>query len=475
MGVLRKKALRTMAVVLAIALTLFTTSSYSAVLAYASADTSTQDSSAQQSLPEGNNTAEDIDVLAENSSDDSVGIYLGDDLCWAGSDFTLSNASVKNDILAAGMNLSATDSVVPGSVRIAGYSIKVEHCDVGQSATLAGYKIAFEEGSAKAAALAGMSANFTGTVDSLRIACKDAYVNGIVNGDAEIVADNVTIGSDAVIDGTLHVTSGKEPTIEDGATIGNLEVDITEEATEDNSTEDSKASLVIAGIPIIGSILGAGIASVIGSIIWGILTFMAMALLCEWLGRRRTADALTTIRTRTGAHIGTGLIAALVAPIALIVLCCTGVGLPVAGALLCALLAITLVGGGFACASLAPLVFPHMGRWKRVILFSAIVGLCSAIPVVGTLITIAGFVYLLGYILQRIYLGLLNPPSAPVQPSEPIMPNGPMGSTEATEGYPNAVPQAVPQSSEGAFNETPSVTLENNTYTPTNQGPTQGN
>ena len=112
------------------------------------------------------------------------------------------------------------------------------------------------------------------------------------------------------------------------------------------------------------------------------------------------------IRTRTGATIGTGVVGALVAPIVIIILCCLFITLPVAGALTLALLAMSIVAGGFAGASLFKLAFPNLGRFKVALIGGAIMGVASAIPFLGTLVSVVAFMYFLGYVLQTIFLSL---------------------------------------------------------------------
>lgn len=388
--------------------------------------------------------ADDIKSIDDiDNTPSGVLFQLGDDACWAGETLSLDTTTFKNDILAAGRSVRVNNSVIPGSARIAGQTVVLEGCKVGHSVTIAGQEVRFEKGSAQAAAMAGANASFSGTVDWLTVAASDVYINGTVTGDAEISADTVTIGPQAVIEGTLSIECSQEPVVDKAASIGELDVSIS---------EDTSSALSVNGNSIIDNPLGVGIAGMLGSIAWGIVTFLVMALLCEWLGRKQTAGAACVVRNRTGAFIATGVIGAVAAPVVLIILCCTVVGLPVAGALFCALLATTLVGGGFACASLAPLIFKNTGRWKRVILLSVIVGACSALPVVGTLITVVGFVYLLGYILQSMFLGMKSTPTNPADPNgfglgTPVGSNGyaavpvvsadTAGSTSYAPGNPN--------------------------------------
>ena len=130
-----------------------------------------------------------------------------------------------------------------------------------------------------------------------------------------------------------------------------------------------------------------------------------MALLCEWALRRQTLAASQMLREHPGRMLGTGAVGALAAPLLVGILCMLVITLPLAGALALALAAITLAGGGFAAATLGKIAFPSLGRFASAVVMALIVGAVSVLPVVGDLVTVAGFVFLLGYVLQKLWQG----------------------------------------------------------------------
>lgn len=103
--------------------------------------------------------------------------------------------------------------------------------------------------------------------------------------------------------------------------------------------------------------------------------------------------------------LGTGAVGALAAPLLVGILCALVITLPLAGALALTLAAITLAGGGFAAATLGKIAFPSLGRFASAVVMALIVGAVSVLPVVGDLVTVAGFVFLLGYVLQKLWQG----------------------------------------------------------------------
>ncbi|MGN0073208.1 MAG: hypothetical protein ACI36W_05370 [Coriobacteriales bacterium] len=81
------------------------------------------------------------------------------------------------------------------------------------------------------------------------------------------------------------------------------------------------------------------------------------------------------------------------------------VTLPLAGVLVLCLGAITLAGGGFLAVALGKIAFPKMGSFASALLMALILGAVHALPFVGWLVTVAGFVFLLGYVLQKLWRG----------------------------------------------------------------------
>jgi len=138
----------------------------------------------------------------------------------------------------------------------------------------------------------------------------------------------------------------------------------------------------------------------------GAVGTVIVALCAEWLFKRHTKAAATMVRNRTGAVVASGVVGMLVAPLAVIAMCLLVVMLPVALSVVLALLAMAVAASGFAAASLAKVAFPRLGRFAGALASGAIVGFAKVVPVLGVLVRLAAFVYLLGYVLQSIYLGM---------------------------------------------------------------------
>ena len=370
---------------------------------------------------------------------------MGDDYVWFGRNLELGQCTIVNDLIAAGQTVKLTDCVAGGSIRAAAQDIVISGSKTGENITVAAQDVTIQGCEAKAVAVAGSVVSVSGSCKELTVYAEKVFIDATVEGDVAVGANTVEIGSNARIKGTLHVSASSDPVMQRGAEVGDVEF----EQSEGASTADVESSFAALG----------GMLAIMAAIL-GIISTLLIAVLAEWLFKRHTAAAAEMIRSRTGATIGTGIIGAIVAPIAIIILICLVITLPVAGALVFALLAMTVVAGGFAGASLFKLAFPRLGRFKCALAGGAIVGVASAIPFLGSLVGVAAFMYMLGYVLQSIFLGTRNPsPAAPVAPGgmAPAAPIAPSGMAPAAPIVPNGMAPTAPAAPAAFDDTTPAV------------------
>lgn len=335
--------------------------------------------------------AEGADASAV-SSDQAFQINFGNDVLWFGRNWNSVGAASENDILAAGQSITLQNAQVKGSIRVAGQGIHLSNVSVGQSITLAGQHISMEGGAARSVALAGQDVAFSGEADELRIVGSSVSINGVVHGDVYVEAKMLTFGDGAVIEGTVHASVSQEPLLAPGAKVGNMDVGIT---------KTSEISPLAGAHILLSAITMNAVMSVLGVFV--------SALLMETFLRRQTVQSAAMVKVRTVPMLLGGTVGALVAPVALVVLLLTLVGAPLAVALAFVLVGLQIIAAGFAAASLAKVAFPKMNRFKGAMLMGLLVGILDAIPFVGFLVPFAAFLYTLGYVLQKIYLGMRLP------------------------------------------------------------------
>lgn len=324
---------------------------------------------------------------ADEIADDASGL-LGDDIVWFGQSKLFTKTSAPNDIIAAGQSIAVSSCSVSGSIRAAAEDIAIRGADVAHSITLAAKDATVSDTTAQAVAIAAGDASFSGECDALYICAEHAVIDGTVHGDVVVNADSVRLGPNARIEGAVRGSASDQPEIASGAQHGALELSI--------NTEDDKAEPAFNAV---STLLG---------VAYSALACLVTAAAAEWLARKHTANAAQLAKTRTGYLVASGIIDAIAAPVAVIILCCLVITLPIAGAATFALIALTIVSGGFTAAALGKLVFKNLGRFPAALATGAILGAACALPYVGKPLAAACFMFALGYLIQNTFLGLTN-------------------------------------------------------------------
>ena len=141
---------------------------------------------------------------------------------------------------------------------------------------------------------------------------------------------------------------------------------------------------------------------------------VAMAAFGMILFSEHLETAATFMKTRPGAMVGSGIIGWITIPIAAIMLCCTYILAPVGGMMLLAYVLLLCAGLAFAGASLIRLFLPNMNIFLAALIGIAALEIVRLIPVIGTLVGIVADMYLIGYVIQRLWIRRLrkNPSTA---------------------------------------------------------------
>ena len=323
----------------------------------------------------------------EIAVDDASGM-LGDDIVWFGQSKLFTKTAAPNDILAAGQSIAVSSCTVSGSIRAAAEDIAIRGADVAHSITLAAKDATVSDTTAQAVAIAAGDASFSGECNALYICAEHAVIDGTVHGDVVVNADSVRLGPNARIEGAVRGSAGDQPEIASSAQHGALELSI--------HTQDDKPEPAFNAV---GTLLAA---------VYSALACLVTAAAAEWLARKHTANAAQLAKTRTGYLVASGIIGAIAAPVAVIILCCLVITLPIAGAVTFSLIALTIVSGGFTAAALGKLAFKNLRRFPAAIAMGAILGAACALPYVGKPIAAACFMFALGYSIQNAFLGLTN-------------------------------------------------------------------
>lgn len=341
----------------------------------------------------GTDTAGNVFVSDGDSSPSGV----GGDLYWAGQILSLDDASIDRDIIAAGESLSIRDCTVGGAVRLAARTIDIAKTTIDGSVTVAAQHVVLNSGStANCFYAAGETVALRGSAKSAALAGNTVTIDGTVDGDVEVWADKLVLGKNANITGTVNAHVSQDPERADGAKVGALKIDRTE--NEDTST----------------------INDVIGGIVAAALSTCFVAILLELVFPRATASAAGMLHQHPVPLWVSGLLGTVAAVPAILLLIISIAGLSLAGALMCGVIGIALVSASFAGTAVARMVGHSQNRYAMAAVGGAIAGALTALPLMGNFISGVAFVFTLGYLIQIIWRNAhVKPQQAPNTPGLP--------------------------------------------------------
>lgn len=302
------------------------------------------------------------------------------DLYWAGQSLNLDDASIGRDIIAAGDSLSIRDCTVGGAVRLAARTIDISKTTIDGSVTVAGQHVVLNTGSTASCFYAmGETVALRGSAKSAALAGSTVTIDGTVDGDIEVWADKLVLGKNARITGTVNAHISEDPERAEGAQVGALKIDRTE--NEDTST----------------------INDTIGGIVAAALSTCFVAILLELVLPRATASAAGMLRQRPTPLWVSGLLGTVAAVPAVLLLTISIAGLSLAGALMCAVIGIALVSAAFTGTAIARMVGHNQNRYAMAAVGGIAAGVLTALPLMGSFVSGVAFVFTLGYVIQIIW------------------------------------------------------------------------
>jgi hypothetical protein len=219
------------------------------------------------------------------------------DLVAAGGEVSI-GGGVGDDLYAAGGQVQV-DAIVTGNARVAGGDVTV-----GPATVIAG-----------ALSATGGRLRFEGNAHQyLRASGGSVFIDGVVQGDAEVDAEEITIGPNTRITGRLVARSPRQPEIPDGAQIvGGVEYSRAE-VGHVISTDDTETGSVEHGI---------------GSFLWMLGVFVAGALFMVAFPAYSTRAA-KWIGQEPLRSLGLGFVILVSLPVLAVLLLFTIVGIPLA-------------------------------------------------------------------------------------------------------------------------------------------------
>lgn len=321
---------------------------------------------------------------------DSTPSGVEGDLYWAGQSLNLDDASIGRDIIAAGESLSIRDCTVGGAVRLAARTIDIAKTAIDGSVTVAGQHVVLNTGStANCFYAAGETVALRGSAKSAALAGDTVTIDGTVDGDVEVWADKLILGKNACITGTVSAHVSQDPERAEGAQVGALKIDRTE--NEDTSTVND----------------------IIGGIVAAALSTCFIALLLELVFPCATASAAGMLHQRPTPLWVSGLLGTIAIVPTVLLLIISIAGLSLAGTLMCAVIGIALVSTAFAGCAIARMVGHNQNRYAMAAVGGVAAGALTGLPLIGDFISGVAFVFMLGYVIQIIWRNAHLKPQQP--------------------------------------------------------------
>lgn len=290
-----------------------------------------------------------------------------------------------NDVIVAGGSLTITGSI-GDDLRAAGGNITISS-SVADDVIVAGGQVNIVSGTVIGGDLVVMGGQVTmeGTVrGAVHVTAGDVTING-ETGDVSITSGHVVIGPKAMIQGKLDYSSVKKAEILDGSVI-------TGPITYTQVKQPERNNI-------------AGIISVI--LIIKLISLFVIALVLQWVLGRIAVRTVTDSLKGIWGNLGRGFVALIIIPVAIIVLCVTVIGIPLALVALFSYIALVIFSSVFVAVFLGAIMRKYYRKSEKIILNweTALVGSLAAfilglIPVIGCLALFLAFLIVLGTLVR---------------------------------------------------------------------------
>lgn len=312
------------------------------------------------------------------------------DLYWAGQNLNLDDAFIDRDIIAAGDSLSIRGCTVGGAIRLAARTIDIAKTTVDGSVTVAGQHVVLNaDSTANCFYAIGETVALRGSAKSAALAGDTVTIDGTVDGDVEVWADKLILGKNARITGTVSAHVSQDPERAEGAQVGALKIDRTE--NEDTSTVND----------------------IIGGIVAAALSTSFIAILLELVFPRATASAAGMLHQRPTPLWVSGLLGTVAVVPAVLLLIISIAGLSLAGTLMCGIIGLALISAAFTGTAIARMVGHNQNRYTMAAVGGIVAGALTALPLMGNFVSGVAFVFTLGYVIQIIWRNAHLKPQQP--------------------------------------------------------------
>lgn len=341
--------------------------------------TNEQSVQTENKMPEDTFTAgQTVDITDEKGSGDVAA---------AGANVNISG-EVRGYVMAAGANINI-NAPIGNDLWAAGANVVV-NSRIADNAMLAGSSVIIEQSAniGRDARIAASSADIKGRITrNLNIAAANAQISSEIGGNVVAYTENLTLNPDAIVRGNLTVYSPNEPQISPQAQVfGRIDY---------HKTEGSQTSASSA------------LASWFGNWFLTFLWIAALGLVAVWVSPVWMNRVAETLKAQTGKSFLVGLIALIVAPVVVIILLVTVVGLPLAFLLGAIYFVVFLLSGAFVSFTVGEWFLKTIKRWEnsnvlRIVFGALLMTFVMSVPWIGGLIKLAVMIFGAGaFLIER--------------------------------------------------------------------------
>jgi hypothetical protein len=310
------------------------------------------------------------DVYMAGGNVTSAGSIEGD-LITGGGTVTVSGP-VSGDIIASGGTLTIL-STVGDDLRVAGGTIVVQG-SVGGDIIAAGGQITIGgPGVQGDLAIAGGSVRIDAPIaGNLKVGGGTVYINAPISGTVTIDAGEVTLGSKAVITGTLFYKAEKELTKEEGASV------IGKVTFEKREVSKMPAAALAAAFSLF----------MLGKFLMLLVCTLTIGLVCK----RFSKTAVTKAVERPLLELGRGLLALAALPALSVVALITIIGIPFGVLGILSFITLLLLAWIVAPIVVGSVVYRYFSKrdseisWKTILLGVVLYSIVGMIPLLGGLV-----------------------------------------------------------------------------------------
>lgn len=316
-------------------------------------------------------------LFAAGNNVNIAGIVNGDVYC-VGQTVSISG-TVNGDVFCAGQTINVS-GIVDGSVRLAGQNVNLGG-EVNGSATVGAQSFVIEDGGRVARDLLGgiETLSINGEVGrDVTAGATTITVNGTVGRNITSQVNDLTIGSGGVVDGDVEYTSANEISIDGGGEVAGV--------TSRNTSPESNESEFI-GITV-------------GWIVYALLALLTVAVALVLLIPQVLHESAGNTLKKPGKTALVGLIAIILAPISIIALFVSVIGIPLAILAVLLWLTVMFLSGPFAGYTLGRVLMKNNKRPILIMLLgSSILILMYFIPIIGFITMLAAYIFGVGMIM----------------------------------------------------------------------------